>query len=71
MIEIVKNPWIPKPSITVQKYAPSLPTIMASDSISRIFATTKKNTPPGDNLFTIDKMETNRFGRISKIFREV
>lgn len=39
-----------KPNITVQKYAPNLPTIIANDSISRIFATTKKNTPSGESL---------------------
>lgn len=47
---IVPKPWINKPNITVQKYAPNLPTIIANDSISMIFATTKKNTPSGDSL---------------------
>lgn len=47
---IVINPWMNSPNMTVQKYAPNLPTIIANESISMILATTKKNTPSGESL---------------------
>jgi hypothetical protein len=46
----VPKPWRNKPSRTVMKYRPSRPTKSANESISIIFAVTKKNTPNGDNL---------------------
>lgn len=58
---IVPKPCIIKPNITVQKYAPNLPTIIANESISRILANTKKNTPIGDSLNAKKNIRFRRF----------
>lgn len=47
---IVPNPWMKSPKRTVMKYFPSWPMTWANDSISKILAEIKKNTPTGESL---------------------
>lgn len=46
----VPKPCRNNPRSTVMKYSPSRPTSSLNESISIIFAVTRKNTPRGDSL---------------------
>lgn len=55
----VPKPWRNSPKSTVMKYRPSRPTRSANESISMIFAVTRKKTPSGEILWKERTMYRN------------